>query len=1258
MRAGALRRGAAPARALAPRALKTPAARRGRAVAVRLSHYSAAFYDLQAQRPLDALDSLAPQQLAHLVHGAAAGGLSASGALYLATFCALSVTLGALFYSLTSVLNEYFDLQARLTSRPQERPTLHGVDVSRSAMFTGSARVRAAADFAAAAHAGQRRKTGEPYVRHCIETALIVEANLPHWRHDSRHEDAVIAALLHDTLDDTPTTPEAIGAAYGPAVAAMVVKVSKLSQVNQMLRRDKRKGVVSGDPGFWASQWGRLKRMMFEAVVEEPLVILVKLADRLHNMRTVYALPPAKQQAVAEETLAVWCSMAASLGWHGLKARRAARPGAARRAPARRGAARPPTLPRPRAAPPPRCRVAQSEMEDLCFAVVQPARYCALRQELDKLWSSPPPPRSRRRVRATRRAAQLAALAQAQAALDEARAEARAEPGGALGRGLRGLRARLWGPPPARGGGGGAQQQQLDAGQLQAVAERAQDGSAVAAAGSAGSQQQALQAQAQQQQLLQQQPQQQAAGLNLLSRAWQSAAAPLLPAPPEPDGTDPQRPGGGEWGVTDAALSLRALLGAGRAPGAADGGVAAAAAGGAQPAPAPPGGAAALTAQQQQLRAVLSTVVPFDAVSLRGSRGLTWSARQGLSVLEEAAGRLYTELAVGSFSCGLGVEIQGRLKSLRSVNAKMERKACSVEEVYDARALRVVVDDAGGTRLADAVQCCYRLVGAVHKLWYPIHGEFDDYVANPKPSGYQALHTAVWGPGGAALEVQIKTSGMHEHAEYGGAAHWAYKEVLWGSPPAAAAAVNALEGAPLGAPGGAAGGAPGRYSRQAEAGGAASAAAVEALPTLLFSFDDDGRLLSSSQLAAAGGGGLGGGLLELAEPAAPGGAGGERGGRVLVAAAPAGAAVATAARAAAAAPGAQQAPAQAGGEAPLRARIAALSQQAAAAAAPEAQPAGGALLCVIMSGGTNPEHPWRMPDYGFYAQLLGYAGAAGWTAPGQGDWHARLEEYEWCRDGRCGGAADPARRGARPRRAAQPLRAAAHARPAAPARRARWHRRDHMGYLHPHTTLTLLEGYERDAAEAAARGSGAEAAAPAPAPAPAAPLAAAREARAGGGEPPAGLAGGPGAAAGAAAGLGAGSDWAATAAKAAQLRSVIEWGMEAYGVPTAAEQGGDVSVVIWPGGVIEDVPRGTTAGQILRERGVLAILDAPDGAAPAAAAAAASAGGGAERAEGGGDASAPGRLVNVVNVNNRLVSEDTVLSDGDLVILARERIKI
>jgi hypothetical protein len=61
---------------------------------------------------------------------------------------------------------------------------------------------------------------------------------------------------------------------------------------------------------------------------------------------------------------------------------------------------------------------------------------------------------------------------------------------------------------------------------------------------------------------------------------------------------------------------------------------------------------------------------------------------------------------------------------------------------------------------------------------------------------------------------------------------------------------------------------------------------------------------------------------------------------------------------------------------------------------------GSTITCVIMSGGTNPDHPWRMPEYGFYEQLLQYASAQGWCRPGQGDWHARLEEYVWCRDGR------------------------------------------------------------------------------------------------------------------------------------------------------------------------------------------------------------------------------------------------------------------
>jgi hypothetical protein len=145
--------------------------------------------------------------------------------------------------------------------------------------------------------------------------------------------------------------------------------------------------------------------------------------------------------------------------------------------------------------------------------------------------------------------------------------------------------------------------------------------------------------------------------------------------------------------VTDAALSLRSLLGTSLgsfSSSSSSGGVALAIA---EVPSATPDAAISnasssskksskgqLSAQQQQLQNILSTVVPFDAVSLTSSNpGLTWSAQQGLSVLKEAAGRMYTELAVGSFSGGLKVDIQGRLKSLRSVHTKMERKSCSVE---------------------------------------------------------------------------------------------------------------------------------------------------------------------------------------------------------------------------------------------------------------------------------------------------------------------------------------------------------------------------------------------------------------------------------------------------------------------------------------------------------------------------------------------------------------------------------------------------
>ena len=93
-----------------------------------------------------------------------------------------------------------------------------------------------------------------------------------------------------------------------------------------------------------------------------------------------------------------------------------------------------------------------------------------------------------------------------------------------------------------------------------------------------------------------------------------------------------------------------------------------------------------------------------------------------------------------------------------------------MEELYDLRALRVLVDD---------VAECYAALGVVHALWLPIPSEFDDYIARPKRNDYRSLHTAVIGPEGQTLEVQIRTHEMHAQAELGVAAHWRYKEGRW-----------------------------------------------------------------------------------------------------------------------------------------------------------------------------------------------------------------------------------------------------------------------------------------------------------------------------------------------------------------------------------------------------------------------------------------------------------------------------------------------
>jgi GTP pyrophosphokinase len=129
----------------------------------------------------------------------------------------------------------------------------------------------------------------------------------------------------------------------------------------------------------------------------------------------------------------------------------------------------------------------------------------------------------------------------------------------------------------------------------------------------------------------------------------------------------------------------------------------------------------------------------------------------------EVVTQLEQELA----QAGIHAEVKGRPKHICSIINKMKRKGVEFGELYDVRAVRILVEN---------VKDCYTALGLVHNLWQPIPSEFDDYIARPKSNDYRSLHTAVIGPRELALEVQIRTHDMHEHAELGVAAHWRYKE--------------------------------------------------------------------------------------------------------------------------------------------------------------------------------------------------------------------------------------------------------------------------------------------------------------------------------------------------------------------------------------------------------------------------------------------------------------------------------------------------
>ncbi|CAO2821634.1 unnamed protein product [Amaranthus hypochondriacus] len=453
---------------------------------------------------------------------------------------------------------------------------LEGVDVTGYPIFTNP-KVQKAISFARKAHHGQLRKNGEPYLSHCLHTGRILAILVP--SNGQRAVDTVVAGILHDVIDDTNETLACIRENFGNDVAQMVAAVSRLSYINQLLRRHRR---INGNQSNLTHDEANNVRVMLLGMVDDPRVVLIKLADRLHNMRTIYALPLSKAEAVAEETLVVWCSLASRLGLWALKA----------------------------------------ELEDLCFAVLQPQLFLQMRAELASMWS------------------------------------------------------------PCRRAGNLRKASTID---------------------------------------------------NLLPTSDAAAASSFNGSVVDDEDDIHMKD------LLEAVLPFELLL------------------------------------DRRKRMNFLSNFTTYSKISTKPKvvrdAGI---ALASLVLCEEALER---ELLIStSYVPGMEVTLSSRLKSLYSVYSKMKRKDIDINEVYDARALRVVVGDKNGTLHGPAVRCCYSVLDIVHKLWSPIDGEFDDYIVNPKPSGYQSLHTAVQGPDNAPLEVQIRTQRMHEYAEHGVAAHWLYKE--------------------------------------------------------------------------------------------------------------------------------------------------------------------------------------------------------------------------------------------------------------------------------------------------------------------------------------------------------------------------------------------------------------------------------------------------------------------------------------------------
>ena len=1098
---------------------------------------------------------------------------------------------------------------------------LAGVDVSGSRLLRRAAPRRAAL-FAAGAHGGQLRRSGEPYVTHCVETAKIVEAILADFYQDgggsssssekdgdasaasaaaaaaadAAAEAAVVAALLHDVPDDTPVPVFTLAAEFGDSVGGLVSAVSRLSRTYQLLRRrdsgaaaaaavEKQRQkeqaptlsatAVASPPGGGKEEAAEedeseereraaaaMSRAMVVASVDEPLCLVIKLADRLHNMRTAWALPAAKREAVAAETLRTWCPLAGRLGLF---------------------------------AP-------QAELEDLCFAVADPEGYAAVRATLDA------------------------------AGTELAPAPAVAAAGGGSGpRGPRG-RALLCGGGRSESFGGGR------GGGVLTLSPAASPSTSTSAAATA----------------LAPPPPPPA----LLEDAF--------PPPPLPPLSLPAAPAAAQALGEDAARCASLLLTVppfdvttferppGRGAGARRRAAAAAT-------------AAAVAALSSSGSSSSSSSLPLPPGAAPRPLGDLWAA----------AGLLLREVALESQATGLDVRVQGRLKSALSVSRKAKRKGQRPQDVLDARALRVVVTppkeeeegagrsrgEGGGRRRNDgispatplataaaakpspppspsspgeaaAVAACYRILPTVHRLWRPISGEADDYIVAPKPSGYRSLHTAVWLGGGrgrrpgsspsgsgspradapssspppafssspaaaarrsssrdagAPMEVQLRTGAMHAAAEHGAAAHWAYKE----APPTRPSSGAATDSPPPNATASdAAAAALAADAKVAATGAARLAASSSPLSSPPSSPSLDAvalvapRLCRGDPLARVSGGKLQlGAVLRCSDDD---GGEGESG---------------------------------SGGSSSL----------------PRPRPRRSALVAVRVAPRLDPSA--GPPPRAAVAALLEAAERGRWDAPGRGDLGTKVEEF-------------------------------------APGGDGRWHRVDAYGRMLPAVVMPLVaeeeEEEEKGGQENASSSSLGSAAVAAPSlqrqnAASSSPAAAAAATNASSSLSAAGdkirllramlqwtkdVEGGGG-------GGGSGSGGSGAAAQAAGCAAVSGTSSSPPPPSLSAAAPEDVLVLVWPPGDIARVPRGTTAGSLVASRRPQAVAaeeekeeqerrrneltipheQATTRAPPATATLPLP------------SSPASSSFPPVVNVNNRLVSPGTPLADGDFVVL-------